>query len=35
MLGYPSETLFEVGDLGAEDTVDESIDWVVENGTPE
>lgn len=35
MLRNPSETLFEVGDLGAEDTVDESIDWVVENGTPE
>lgn len=35
MLRYPSETLFEVGDLGAENTVDESVDRVVENRAPE
>lgn len=35
MLRYPSETLFEVGDFGAENTVDESVDRVIENRAPE
>jgi hypothetical protein len=31
VLRDPGETLFEVGDLGTEDTVDESVDWSVED----